>query len=287
MKKEIAILVVGTISNLILAIIKVVGGGYFGLSSLLADGLHTFSDSIVNVISIVGTKLSRKKATKHHPYGFGRVEYLTNLFVGIMLGMLSIFIFINSFNAHSIIPSLNVLWLLGIVIFVKGFTLFSIYLVAKKSKSKILFTTVKEGLADIYSTLGVISIIIGLQFSNEVPILSYIDIIGSVIISIIIFSMAYKIVKQNSLALIGEIEEDAAVIEKVKRFLCGHYSQIKDEDFYLIKYGSYYKLQLNIEVDNNMSLKSITRLEKKIQKDLLRNKSLAIKYITIFVTSEL
>lgn len=70
MKKEYAILIYSMVNNLIIAAMKIVGGVIFGLSSLFADGLHTISDFITDIILMVGVKISNKKATKHHPFGF-------------------------------------------------------------------------------------------------------------------------------------------------------------------------------------------------------------------------
>ena len=287
MKKEYSVLIYSAINNFIIAIIKVIGGVIFGLSSLFADGLHTFSDGIINIIALVGTKLSRKKPTKHHPYGFGRIEYLTNLFVGIMLSLLGFYIFIHSFEKEVIVPPLYILWLLLVVSILKVIAIISMFKTAKKSKSKIVLTTAKEGLADIYSTIGVAIITLILQLSVKNPILIYADMIGTIIISIIILRTAFKIVFENSLSLIGEIEEDEEIINKVKQSILNHHKEIQDEDIYLIKYGEYYKLQLNIQLDKNTTLKKITNLENKIKKEIIKNRSLKIRHVAIIVTNEL
>ena len=287
MKKEFRILRYSIINNFIIAIIKVIGGAFFGLGSLFADGLHTFSDGIINLVALVGMKLSKKRPTKNHPYGFGRVEYLTNLYIGLMLFALGVYIFIHSLGKEVVIPPLSVLWLLLIVSILKGISIIIMFRNAKKRKSKIMLATAKEGLADIYSSIGVAIITIVLQLSTENPILIHIDMIGTMIISYIIFRTAFKMIRENSLLLVGEIEENKEIIEKVKQFLLKHYDEIQDEDIYLIKYGSYYKLQLNIQLGSNFTLKRITNLEKRIKREILKQRSLMIKHVTIFVTNKL
>ncbi len=287
MKKEYRALIFSMINNFIIAIIKIIGGSIFGLGALFADGLHTFSDGIINIVALVGAKLSRKKPTKHHPYGFGRIEYLTNLFVGIMLFILGAFIFLHSFNKELVIPQINILWLLLVVCIMKLVAIGILFKNAKKTKSKILLTTAKESLADIYSTVGVAIITLILQLAYENPILIYMDIIGTIIISLIIMKSAFKIIYENSLSLVGEIDSDPELVEKVRIFLNEHHKQIQDEDIYLIKYGSYYKLQLNIQLDEDMTLKKISRLEDKIKKELIKHRSFRIKHISIFATNHL
>lgn len=282
MEKEFGTLIYSMINNIIIAIIKVAGGMLFGLSSLFADGLHTFSDFITDIVSLVGTKISEKKPTKHHPFGFGRVEYLTNLFIGIILLVLGIYIISNSFGKEHVIPSLSLLWLLLATIILKGVCILEMIRKGKQIKSKVLLTSAEESKADLYSTIGVGIITIVLQFSDKYPMLRYIDLIGSILIGVIVLKTAKEIICSNSLALIGEIEEDEEEINRVKEFL-NKFHEIKREDIYLIKYGGYFKLQLGIKLDENMNLKKIMSLEKNIKRKIIRNKKFNIRYVTITV----
>ena len=67
MKLELKTLRYSMFNNLVIAIIKVLGGLYFGLGSLFADGLHTFCDFLTDVVSMIGSKISKKRPTKYHP----------------------------------------------------------------------------------------------------------------------------------------------------------------------------------------------------------------------------
>ncbi len=283
MKKELRVLLFSMVSNLFLAIMKIIGGFLFGLTSLFVDGLHTFTDFLINILSAVGAKLSRKRPTKHHPYGFGRIEYLTNLFVGIFLFLIGVYIFSESFHKNDIIPPVSILWFLLGVCTIKGITLLIMYKRAKKIKSKILLVSAKEGLADIYSTIGVAVITVLLQLSIENPILSYSDSIGTFIISVIIMRTAAKIVVENSLSLIGEIEEDPHILEKTVNFLRQYSKDVKAEDIYLIKSGAYYILILNLRLNSALTLRKATKLENKIQREIIRHKSLRVKYVNIHI----
>ena len=90
MTRELKALAFSMCYNFIITIIKIFGGCYFQLGSLFADGMHTMSDFITDLVSFIGVKLSKKRPTKAHPFGFGKVEYLTNLFVGMLLIVLAI-----------------------------------------------------------------------------------------------------------------------------------------------------------------------------------------------------
>lgn len=286
MKLEFKMLVYSMINNLVISIIKIGGGIFFKLGSLLADGMHTFSDFITDIVCLMGAKISRKKPTKYHPFGFGRVEYLTNLFVGIVLLLLGIYIVISSFNKEFIVPPLNVLILLSIVFLLKLIAICLMHKVGDTINSQVLITSVRESMADLYSTIGVITITILLQFSNKIEILKYSDIVGSILIGIIVLKTAFTIIIDNSLSLIGEVEEDDEKLNKIYEFIKNE-KGVKDLDFSLIKYGSYYKLQLNLELDSKLNLRQVSKIEDKLKKDIVRHRSLKIKYVTIYVTNKI
>ncbi len=286
MKLEFKTLIYSMINNLVIAIIKIVGGVIFGLGSLFADGMHTFSDFVTDIVCLVGAKISKKKPTKYHPYGFGKVEYLTNLFVGIVLLLLAFYIIISSFFKEVIIPPLSVLILLFVVFGLKALAIFIMNKIGIRINSQLLVTSVQESKADLYSTIGVVIITILLQFSNKVPILHYADIVGSVLIGLIVLKTAISIIWDNSLLLIGEEEDNEEINNKVKEFVMQR-KEVKDADISLIEYGPYYRLQLMLELDSKLNLRQVTKIEEDIKKDIIRHRSMKIKYVSINVTNKM
>lgn len=286
MKLEFKILIYSMINNLAISIIKVVGGILFGLSSLFADGMHTFSDFVTDIVCLIGAKISKKRPTKMHPFGFGKVEYLTNLFVGIVLLLLGIFIIYNGFGHKETIPPLSLLILLFVVFMLKLIAILVMHKTGEKINSQLLITSVKESTADLYSTIGVIIITILLQFSEKIKILKYSDMVGSVLIGIIVLRSAYQIIRENSLLLIGEVEDNKEVIEKVKEFVLQE-KEIEDTKVCLVKYGSYYQLQLIIVMNPKISLSKVTKIEDEIKRKIVRHRSLKIKYVTIFIKDKI
>ncbi len=286
MKKEYNCLVYSMINNLLIGIMKIIGGIYFNLTSLFADGMHTFSDFITDIISFIGSKISKKKPTKVHPFGFGRVEYLTNLFVGIIILLLGIFIIFNSFGKKVEIPPLSVLYLLLAVFILKLIAILIMHRVGVKINSQVLITSTEESKADLYSTIGVAIITVLLQFADKYSFLKYADLIGSVIIGTMVLKIAFKIIISNSLSIIGEVETNKEVLLKIDEFL-KQFKHIENKNIELIKYGAYYKLNLELELDPKLSLRQVTNLENKIKKSVIRHRSLNIKYVEIYVTGKL
>lgn len=286
MKLETIVLIYSMVNNLIISLAKIAGGFILNLSSLLADGLHTFCDFVTDIICMIGAKISKKKPTKHHPFGFGKIEYLTNLFVGIILFILGIYIIVHSIKSETIVPPASLLWLLIIALVLKLIAIAIMDKVGETKNSQLLITSVEESKTDLYSSIGVLIITIILQFSIKYPILKHIDMVGTILIGLMVIKTALEIIIQNSLAIIGEVEDNKEIINRIKEYL-NEYDEIEDKEIILIKYGSYYKLQLELDLSYKMSLRKITNLENKITKGIKRHRSLNIKYITIYVSNKL
>lgn len=81
----ITISALGILINLILAVIKVIVGAAVSSIAIISEGVNNASDSATSLITIVGTKLSAKHPTEKHPFGFGRIEYLTSLLISVLI----------------------------------------------------------------------------------------------------------------------------------------------------------------------------------------------------------
>lgn len=286
MKIEYKVLIYSMINNFLIALMKIVGGMVYGLSSLIADGIQTVSDFITDVVCLIAAKISKRKPTKYHPFGFGKVEYLTNLFVGILLFFIGLFILVGSFFEETKVPPISLMYLLLATFVLKLIAILVMHRVGEKTHSQLLITAVEESKADLYSTVGVMLITIILQFSDKLKILEYSDIIGSIIISTIVLKTALKIISDNSLSLIGEVEEDEEEQKKLNELLDSN-KKIHKYKYQIIKYGAYYKLQLTVELDSSLSLRQVSNLENKLKTDIVRHRSLKIKYVTIYATNKI
>lgn len=286
MNKEFKVLVFSMIMNLLISIIKIVGGIYFQFGSLLADGMQTFSDFVTDIVSFIGAKFSKKRPTKSHPFGFGKMEYITNLVVGFLLFSLAIFIIINGYMSPWHIPSLSVLWILVIAFVLKGISIYFLYSVGKKINSQLLITSYSESKMDLYASSGVMLATILLQFSESIIIFRSIDMIVGFIIGFMVLKTSWDILRENSLNLIGKVEDNSELYKKIEDFLLD-IKGVEKVKMYLIRYGKYYKIQLMIEMDSKLTLRQVTRLEEKIKRELVRHHSFHVKYPTIYVTSHL
>lgn len=286
MTRELKALVFSMIYNFIISIIKLFGGVFFHLGSLFADGLHTLSDFITDLISFLGVHLSKKRPTKHHPFGFGRVSYLTNLFIGMLLVILAIYIIISGFLNEVVVPDNSVFLLLFTVFVLKLIVLVFLYYASNHIRSQVLITSYREAKADLVSTVIVFLVVLLLKSSEQYSFLEYADVIGSSVIGLMVLHMAIQIITENSLSLLGEAEVDSDLVRNIREFILS-FKGVKDTKFTLIKYGDYYQIHVMLEVNEGLSLRQVSHLEQRLRDNLVRHRSFHVKYPTIYVTNHL
>ncbi|MBR4127132.1 MAG: cation diffusion facilitator family transporter, partial [Alphaproteobacteria bacterium] len=78
--------VIGILANLFLASFKAVIGIMSNSIAVTLDAVNNLSDALSSIITIIGTKLAGKLPDRNHPFGYGRIEYLSAMIVsGIVL----------------------------------------------------------------------------------------------------------------------------------------------------------------------------------------------------------
>lgn len=76
--------IVGIIANVVLAAIKAIVGLASNSIAIILDAVNNISDAGSSLITIVGTKLAAKDPDKEHPFGYGRVEYLSAMIISVI-----------------------------------------------------------------------------------------------------------------------------------------------------------------------------------------------------------
>lgn len=77
--------VIGILANVFLAAFKAAVGTISHSIAIVLDAVNNLSDALSSVITIVGTKLAGKKPDKKHPYGHGRIEYITAMVISVIV----------------------------------------------------------------------------------------------------------------------------------------------------------------------------------------------------------
>ncbi|MBQ6574858.1 MAG: cation diffusion facilitator family transporter, partial [Lachnospiraceae bacterium] len=88
--------VIGIISNVLLAAFKAAVGLTVSSVAIIMDAVNNISDAASSVITIIGTKLAGKEADRKHPFGYGRIEYLSAMIIALLVLYAGITAFVES-----------------------------------------------------------------------------------------------------------------------------------------------------------------------------------------------
>ena len=206
-KKSKKTLYVTLFLTLFFALMELFGGLFSNSLSLVGDSFHMFSDVLALGASMVAIYFEAKKPTEKFTYGFLRLEVVVAFLNGIILMLIAAGMIYESvirfFNPREIdFGSMFFIALVGLIFnIVITWILFSS---TKKENNINIKSAMLHFLGDLLNSVGVIISSIIIYFTNFV----YIDIIMSVVISVIIFIGGYKISKEAFFILMEAVPSE-------------------------------------------------------------------------------
>ena len=206
-KKSKKTLYVTLFLTLFFALMELFGGLFSNSLSLVGDSFHMFSDVLALGASMVAIYFEAKKPTEKFTYGFLRLEVVVAFLNGIVLMLIAVGMIYESvirfFNPREIdFGSMFFIALIGLIFnIVITWILFSS---TKKENNINIKSAMLHFLGDLLNSVGVIISSIIIYFTNFV----YIDIIMSVVISVIIFIGGYKISKEAFFILMEAVPSE-------------------------------------------------------------------------------
>ena len=164
---------VGIICNLFLCALKLTVGFLTASISIVADGLNNLSDMGSSVITMIGFKMAGKPADSDHPFGHGRMEYMSAFIVAILILLVGGELFKSSVSAlvnGDAIPeySAAALIILAVSILVKLWMCLFNRRLGKKINSEALLATAQDSLNDMITT-AVILVSVGVSMLVSLP----------------------------------------------------------------------------------------------------------------------
>ena len=206
-KKSKKTLYVTLFLTLFFALMELFGGLFSNSLSLVGDSFHMFSDVLALGASMVAIYFEAKKPTEKFTYGFLRLEVVVAFLNGIVLMLISVGMIYESvirfFNPREIdFGSMFFIALVGLIFnIVITWILFSS---TKKENNINIKSAMLHFLGDLLNSVGVVISSIIIYFTNFI----YIDIIMSVVISVIIFTGGYKISKEAFFILMEAVPSE-------------------------------------------------------------------------------
>ena len=227
--------IVGIICNLVLFGLKYLIGTLANSISIVSDAFNNLSDCASCLVTLFGYKLASKPADKDHPFGHGRIEYLTSLIIAVIVVLVGIELLESSvkkiFKPEELTFSIAALLALIFSIGVKLWMSFFNMKLGKKINSTVMIATAKDSRSDVIATAASLIALVASVFT-KLPV----DGIMGVIVSVFILRAGYEILKDTVDELLGK-PADPEIVEEIKKHVTENEKIIGIHDLVIHNYG--------------------------------------------------
>ena len=208
----------GIVCNLVLFVIKLVAGIITGSISIISDAFNNLADMASSVVTLLGFKLASKPADKEHPFGHGRMEYMSGFIVSAIIILVG-FQLVKSSVEGIINPTPIKFSVISVVIIVasiltKVWMYFFNRYIGKRIASKAVIATAQDSLND---TIATTSVLISTFVSVFTPV--NIDPYIGIIVSAFIIVGGFKFANEMLSQLLGEPPSEEFVADLKQRIM--------------------------------------------------------------------
>ena len=263
--------VVGIVSNLILCIMKILIGLVSRSIAIIADGINNLADASSSIITLVGFKLASQPEDEDHPYGHARIEYLTGLFISIVIIVIGLQLLRTSIDKilHPDPLEFSCLTIIILVaaILIKLWQSMFNRSIGRKIRSVTLMATAADSRNDVISTSAVlISVIVG-KFTG-IQIDGY---MGCLVALFIIWS-GIQLVRETTSPLLGEAP-DHELVNSITEIVKKEPGVLGIHDLMVHNYGPgkiFASMHIEVDADGDLmeSHDMIDNIEKRIKDEL-------------------
>ncbi len=227
--------ITGIIVNLLLSVFKLIIGVIANSMSIISDALNNVTDAGSSIVTMIGFKLSQKKIDKDHPWGHGRMEYITAFIVDILIILVGVELFKSSIEKiiSPELPNISdiTLFLLVIAVMVKLWLFFFYKKIAKTIDSEAIKGNAYDSISDAISTLVVLASAVVAKFL-EISIDGY----ASILVAIFILFTGFKAMKETVDILLGA-KPDIEFVKEIEEFTKQYDMVIGIHDIMVHDYG--------------------------------------------------
>lgn len=262
---------IGIFSNVLLFAGKLFVGLAINSIAVMADAINNLSDAAASVITLVGFKVTNKPPDREHPFGHGRIEYISAMIVSFLVILVG-FEFIKSSAERIMNPKIVEFdWitfiLLSLSIVVKLWLSFFNKKIGKSIGSKAMEATAVDSISDVITT-AVVLLSLVLSIWITFPIDGYIGML----VALFIMYSGFNLTKDTLDPLLGEAPEEEFVVDIIGRTIA-YEGIIGVHDIIVHNYGpNRCVVSLHAEIPGNMDVISahdlIDKAEQEISKEL-------------------
>ncbi len=261
----------GVALNILLFSLKLIAGVLSGSIAVIADAFNNLSDAGSSVITLIGFRLSGKRADPTHPFGHGRIEYVAGLIVSMIIIIMGAELLKSSVEAifapESVAFSALTAGILAFSVLVKGYMWGYNRLLAKKLDSSAMKAAAADSLSDAVATAVVLAAMLIARFAGL-----NIDGWAGLAVSLFIIASGIGAARDTVNPLLG-MPPDPELVERIKSEALSTRYVMGLHDLVVHDYGPGRRMiTLDVEVpaDGDILLMhdEITALEQRLRRDL-------------------
>ena len=264
MKKERKSLIFSMFINLVVSLLKIIGGIFLKSYTLITSGYYTLCDFSEEILAYIGGLIGHKRANKKHPFGFGKSEYIAQILVGVIFILLAIYLFIKSLYLEYAQTNPIIAFVIISVTLMQFLNSNYLLQIGKDIHSQMLFASSHSSYFD-----ALLTIISSLFILLSVWI-SFFDYLGVLFIIIIIFYRGIRIIFDNIILINGQNDNSEKITNKIKNIV----KRSKNVTFSavsLVNVKNYYCVTVEIGVEDAITMGELLRLEFSLRKKIHNN----------------
>lgn len=258
---------VGIVVNMIIAAAKLIIGSFSGSISITADAVNNFSDAGSSIITLIGFKMANKPADEDHPYGHGRIEYISGFIVAFIVLIFGVELMKSSVD-RIINPAEITYSIWAIVVLVLSIAgKIWLGLFNRKLGKAINSTAMTAVFTDCISDSGATAVtIISMLLAHFAKI--NIDGILGVIVAIIIIIAGINIIKDTLNPLLGQAP-DKELVDNIAETVLSFDKVVGIHDLVLHNYGSTKTFgSIHVEVPANENVLEVHEIMDNIELEI-------------------
>ena len=273
--------VIGILANVFLAAFKAFVGFTSNSIAIVMDAVNNLSDAASSVITIVGTKLAGKEADRKHPFGYGRIEYISAMGISFLVLYAGITAFIESVK-KIISPetpdySFASIAIVTVAVLVKIILGRYVKAVGERVNSDSLINSGEDATLDsVISASTLVAALLYLFFNISLEAW-----LGA-LIAVVIIKSGIEMLSDTLSKILGE-RADAALAVEIKKTITGYPDVNGAYDLVLHNYGpDSYNGSVHIEVPDTLTADDLDRMLRKITVDVYQKHNVILTAIGIY-----
>ncbi|HWL09867.1 MAG TPA: cation diffusion facilitator family transporter [Planctomicrobium sp.] len=244
----------GLVVNLLLGIVKLLGGIVGNSFALIADAVNSIGDVVATVVVLFALRIAQRPPDKEHPYGHSRAEGIAATNVAVLIILSAVLVGWEAiqriFLQHDAPPAWT-LWIAGANVFIKeGLYQYKMQ-VGRKTGSAAIIANAWDHRSDAFCSLAVLIGLAAIRFGG--PQFSWADEAASLVVVAAIIWSGTQLFRSSASELM-DVQADSEFVNDIRAAAMSMKGVRNVETLWVRKSGLEFFADIHIEVDQNLTV---------------------------------